>query len=97
MTPAEKALIDALLTLDERMRSGLDAPRRELHSLKCAVAMERLPPGVLAEFKECLRAKMRAERAYSVFWKKMPSVLMDGTGGITMQLWDEIEKEEGWA
>lgn len=99
MTPAESALIEATLTLDRDMRTDLDTdrPRLRLHALKMAVAQERMHPGVVAEFKESLRAKMRADRAFAAFASKLPDVLVSGTDGLTLKMWDEIEKEEGWA
>jgi hypothetical protein len=90
VTDAERALIEAALTNDRHQTRG------GLYTLAQKVAMERMTPEVVAEYKQKLRAHMRAEREWRAMASKLPSIALDGGYGLNVKLWDEIEKEEGW-
>lgn len=90
MTDAEKALIEACLASDYRL--GVS----HVFGLAQQVASERLNPALVAEYKEKLRAEMRARRELAAFEEKMPKLALGGNQGLTIRIYEEIEKEEGW-
>lgn len=91
MTDAERALIEACLASDKVHVAG------GTYGYAQAVALERISPAIRAELKEALRAHLRAQRAYNTFADKLPQIVMAGEKGLVMQLYDEIDREEGWS
>ena len=94
MTDAEREFIEAALNQPrdwpaERMNLAFGGHIQR-------IAQERMSPAIVAELKQKLRAEMRAHRELTDFQAKLPGVALYGERGLVCQLYEEIEKEEGW-